>query len=156
VIDVPKQRWTPDTANDEQKQLVEAAVATTRQADQWSRAAWASIAAAQAGGVPLEYLAQLTGRSPASFYRHAAEAKPSGPTLEPPIVAELDVAAANRVREILREERWTAREFLLAALTALAKDPKPLLARLAEFRPPRRRSARSSRPSGSGKSSNQA
>jgi hypothetical protein len=82
VTPMARPRWNPETATDEQKQLIGAVEHAFQQADQWEKAGLAAILEAQQAGVPMTYLVPLTGRSQATIYRHrpevAAEAQEEG------------------------------------------------------------------------------
>jgi hypothetical protein len=135
VITVPRPRWNPDEATDEQRQLVEAVGHAFGQAKQWEHSGLAAIKEAQATGVPMGYLVDQIrelGWSQATVYRHLDEA--GATAAEPGVVAELPTPVQAAVGRELATEGWTAREFLHACLVLLTKNPKPFLARLAEFR----------------------
>lgn len=135
VTAVARPRWTPDTATDEQQQLIEAVRHAFNQADQWERGGLAAILAAQQAKVPMTYLVGLTDRSQATIYRHLPEAeKPV--QVEPGIIAELDPRTRVRVAALLHEAGWSACDFLVACMVLLTRNPDAMLDRLKEFRPP--------------------
>lgn len=76
VITVPRQKWTPESATDEQKRLIDEAIEKFRQRQQLEREGYAVIRAAQIAGVPLEHLVERVKAatevkiSPATAYRH--------------------------------------------------------------------------------------
>jgi hypothetical protein len=76
VITVPRQKWTPESATDEQKRLIDEAIVKFRQRQQLEREGYAVIRAAQIAGVPLEYVVERVKAetevkiSPATAYRH--------------------------------------------------------------------------------------
>lgn len=140
VITVPRPRWNPNEATDEQRQLVEAVGHAFEQAKQWERSGLAAIKEAQAAGVPMGYLVDQIrelGWSQATVYRHLDEA--GAMDAEPGVVAELPTPIQAAVGRELVAAGWSAREFLHACLVLLTKNPKAFLARLDEFRPARQR-----------------
>lgn len=71
VIAMSRQPWTPETATDEQLRLRQAAIDAFGRADAELAKAWEAVGAAHAAGVPMEDLAEQTGRSRATLFRHA-------------------------------------------------------------------------------------
>jgi hypothetical protein len=133
VITVPRPRWTPETATDEQRQLVDAVERAFRQRGQWERGGYAAIRAAQAAGVPMEYLVSRakvwTKTSTATVYRHISEAEESA-NAEPGIVAELPPEQRAAAERELAAAGWSERDFLLASFAMLRENPGPYLDRL--------------------------
>lgn len=66
-----RQPWTPETASERQLRLRQIAIEAFRNADQETERALLAAGAAHAAGVPMEDLAEQTGRSRATLFRHA-------------------------------------------------------------------------------------
>ncbi|BCJ65104.1 hypothetical protein [Polymorphospora rubra] len=62
------------------------------------------------------------------------------------MIADLAPAERVAVARILAEHGWTARDFLIASLTLLTKNPAAMLDRLAQFRPPSKKGCPPRRP----------
>lgn len=138
VISMPRPKWTPEAATDEQKKLIEAVQHAFKQGKQWERHGYAAIRAAQAIGVPMEYLVSRTPHSQATIYRHLNEPD-DGVEREPAILAELSPETRLAVERELAEGDWTTQDFLLASLTMLTRNPEQYLKRLGEVYPKRRK-----------------
>lgn len=83
MIAMPRQPWTPETATETQLRLHKAVAAAAKKADAAIRRAeadlMAAVAAAHEAGVPMEALAEQTGRGRATLFRHAKPKKPDRP-----------------------------------------------------------------------------
>lgn len=75
VMTMSRQPWTPETATDEQLRLRQAAIDAFRQADAELAKAYEAAGAAHKAGVPMEDLAEQTGRSRATLFRHSKPPK---------------------------------------------------------------------------------
>jgi hypothetical protein len=56
----------------------------------------------------------------------------------PGVLARPDRRLRDRAKEILDANGWTMNDFLIACLILLTKNPSAMLARLADFKPPRK------------------
>lgn len=70
VITMARQSWNPDNATEEQLRLRQAAIDAFQQVDAVTADAWRAAHAAHQAGVPMEDLAEQTGRSRATLFRH--------------------------------------------------------------------------------------
>lgn len=142
VITVPRQKWTPESATDEQKRLIDAVERAFQQRGQWERGGYAAIRTAQAAGVPMEYLVSRakvwTKTSTATVYRHINEAAESADA-EPGVVAELPPEQRADTEQKLAAAGWTERDFLLASFAMLRENPGPYLDRLGQVYDKRKR-----------------
>lgn len=145
VITVPRQKWTPESATDEQRRLIHAAIHAFLEGKQWVRVGYLRIREAQAAGVPIEDLAAQVKAadselkiSPATFYRHIGEADTHA-EVEPGIVGELGPEDRAVVQRELAAHGWTARDFLLASFAMLRGNPGAYLDRLAQVYERRKR-----------------
>jgi hypothetical protein len=82
VIAMSRQAWSPDTATDEQLRLRREAIDAFRRADAATEEGYVLAGQAHAAGVPMEDLAEKTGRSRATLFRHAKKGA-SEPSADP-------------------------------------------------------------------------
>jgi DNA-binding MurR/RpiR family transcriptional regulator len=71
VIAMSRRAWTPETATPEQLQLRQAAIEAFQRADRAEAEGYALAGQAHTAGVPMEDLAEQTGRSRATLFRRA-------------------------------------------------------------------------------------
>lgn len=72
---MPRQPWTPETATEAQLRLRQAAIDEFKTADEATQRGYEAAGRAHEAGVPMEDLAEQTGRSRATLFRHAPPKK---------------------------------------------------------------------------------
>lgn len=78
VTAMSRQPWTPETATPEQLRLRQVAIDAFRHVDAELAKAYEAAGVAHTAGVPMEDLAEQSGRSRATLFRHAKPPKGRG------------------------------------------------------------------------------
>lgn len=84
MIAMSRRPWTPETATPEQLRLREAAIEAFQRAGAAEAEGYAFAGRAHAAGVPMEDLAEKTGKSRATLFRNAKKPSTDEPATTPP------------------------------------------------------------------------